>query len=132
MERYMLLNRIALETLEASRSFLLEQQKDIAQRLWLRRPASPCAWYPRNHLRNVGLDIPHLLQVNPASLVCSYSFTQTSRFLSSWFICWLYQLALKWPIRNPTPESALAPHSDFCTNNLSRTFGCFCCARCVL
>jgi len=52
----------------------------MGRRLWLRRPVSPCAWYRLDHLRNVGLDIPHLLQVGPASLVCSYSFTQASRF----------------------------------------------------
>jgi len=56
---------------------------------------------PSKPLRNVGLDIPHLLQVNPASLVCSYSFTQTSRFFSSRFIRWLYQLAVKRSIRTP-------------------------------
>jgi len=52
-------------------------------------------------LRKVGLDISHLLQVNSASLVCSYSFTQTSHFFSSWFIHWLYQLSVKRSIRTP-------------------------------
>ena len=57
-----------------------EGREPIGRRLRLRRPGSPCSWYRLDHLRNVGLDIPHLLQVGPASLVCSYSFTQASRF----------------------------------------------------
>jgi len=57
------------------------REERVGRRLWLRRPASPCARYRLDHFRNVGLDIPHLLQVSSAALVCPRSFTQTSRFL---------------------------------------------------
>jgi len=69
------------------------------RRLLLLSPASPSDVYSLHHLRSVGLDMPHLLHVRPASWVFSYSFTHPCRCFSSWVIAWLYQASLKRSIR---------------------------------
>jgi len=49
----------------------------------LAKPSSPNCSYRRIHLRRVGLDIPHFLQTNPASVVSLYRLTHRRRFFFS-------------------------------------------------
>jgi len=50
--------------------------------LWLLNPSIPCSEYRFHHLRNVGLEMPHLRQTRPALLVSSNHLTHTS-------LCWI-------------------------------------------
>ena len=65
--------------IKASSSALILVFGDFKGRLlWLLNPSIPCSEYRFHHLRNVGLEMPHLRQTRPASLVSSNNLTHTS------------------------------------------------------
>ena len=68
-----------ISNIKASSSALILVFGDFKGRLlWLLNPSIPCSEYRFHHLRNVGLEMPHLRQTRPASLVSSNNLTHTS------------------------------------------------------
>ena len=76
-----------ISKIKASSSALILVFGDFKGRLlWLLNPSIACAEYRFHHLRNVGLEMPHLRQTRSASLVYSNKLSHTSLCRISLFI----------------------------------------------